>query len=66
MVNIVKFAANTVPKWTKNGCRLLSKEKINFNFLPKNLIPKNAATLEKVEVETAFFGKLVQCLFIFR
>lgn len=54
MVNIVKFAANTAPKWTKNGCRLLSKQKINFNSLPKNLIPKNAATLEKVEVETAF------------
>lgn len=35
MVNIVKFAANTAPKWTKNGCRLLSKQKINFNSLPK-------------------------------
>jgi len=54
MVNIVKIATNVVPKWTKNGCRLLSKQKLDFSSLPKNLIPERAVVLEGVEVETAF------------
>ena len=54
MVNIVKIATNVVPKWTKNGCRLLSKQKLDFSSLPKNLIPEGAVVLEGVEVETAF------------
>ena len=54
MVNIVKIATNVVPKYTKNGCRLLSKQKLDFSSLPKNLIPKRTVVLEGVEVETAF------------
>ena len=54
MVNIVKIATNVVPKWTKNGYRLLSKQKLDFSSLPKNLIPERAVVLEGVEVETAF------------
>ncbi len=54
MVNIVKIATNIVPNWTKSGCRLLSKQKLDFSSLPKNLIPERAAVLEGVEVETAF------------
>ncbi len=54
MVNIVKIATNVVPKWTKNGCRLLSKQKLDFSTLPKNLIPERTSVLEGVEVETAF------------
>ena len=54
MVNIVIIATNVVPKWTKNGCRLLSKQKLDFSSLPKNLIPERTAVLEGVEVETAF------------
>lgn len=54
MVNFFKIAANTAPKWTKNGCRLLSKRKFNIEFASKNVIPENAVILESVEVETAF------------
>ena len=65
MVNIVKIATNVVPKWTKNGCRLLSKQKLDFSSVPKNLIPEGAVVLEGVEVETAF-GKGLSKVYSFR
>ena len=58
MVNIGKITANIAQKWTKNGYRLLSKENIKFDSLPKNLIPKGTSSLEKVEIATNFGGGL--------
>lgn len=58
MVNIGKITANIAQKWTKNGYRLLSKENITFDSLPKNLIPEGTSSLEKVEIATNFGGGL--------
>ena len=58
MVNIGKITANIAQKWTKNGYRLLSKENIKFDSLPKNLIPEGTSSLEKVEIATNFGGGL--------
>ncbi len=65
MVNIGKITTNIAQKWTKNGYKLLSKENIKFNSLPKNLIPEGASSLEKVEIATNF-GQGLSKVYSFR
>ncbi|MDY6309936.1 MAG: hypothetical protein SPL73_04655 [Cyanobacteriota bacterium] len=53
-MNIVKPAANIIPKWTKNGSKLLKKEKFNIERLRYDEIPAGTAVFERVTVATDF------------